>query len=226
MNTSQVHCVEKMDSCERTWLDDIEISVVSHVVMSALPPFKVFDLGYLILMQFLDHRNLWFSLQTIPPQILYVNQAWQNTWSYTQQEAVGRTLTELLHGDSTSPESLRRMNEAFHTYHSAHLSVIHYDKHGDPWLDNFRVCPVFDEHGRPSGHFVGVSTAVPLKVQADPTPSDSMAACEPSRWLQPDLLDMLDEELNGTIESQSPISIPYSCRYSLSRKGIHALAMP
>lgn len=37
-----VDCIEKTDSCERTWLDDIEISSVSHVVMSAFPPFKVF----------------------------------------------------------------------------------------------------------------------------------------------------------------------------------------
>lgn len=93
------------------------------------------------------------------------------------------------------------MDEALRCYHSAHLSLIHYNKHGEPWLDQFRLCPVYDEHGRPSGHFVGISTAIPLRpeITSPLCPPGEDLSCEPSRWLQPDLLDMLDEELNGTI---------------------------
>jgi hypothetical protein len=117
-----------------------------------------------------------------------------------QHEAIGHTLGELLHGDQTSPEALRRIDEAFHFYLSAHLAIVHYDKDGNPFLDQFRVCPVFDEQGRPSGHFVGISSAVQLQslLEAPYTlPCADFASCEPSRWLQPDLLELLDEQLGG-----------------------------
>ncbi len=114
-------------------------------------------------------------------------------------------MSELLHGDDTCPEAIRRMDEALNAYHSAHITVVHYDSLGEPQLDQFRVCPVYDELGRPSGHFVGFSAALP-------SPRRALLPCsefaEPSRWLQPDLLDTLDDELNGdaprTCDTHSP----------------------
>ena len=89
------------------------------------------------------------------------------------------------------------MNEAFRAYHSAHLALVHYDRRGEPWLDQFRICPVYDEHGRPSGHFVGVSAAAPVRATLGALSAPPCAGGAPSRWMQPELLGMLDEQLNG-----------------------------
>jgi PAS domain S-box-containing protein len=80
-------------------------------------------------------------------KIEWVNEAFSKITGYAFQEAIGRTMTELLHGEKTDPHTVQLMNEKLKKQQPFGCELIKYTKSGQPFWVEIEVQPLFDSNG-------------------------------------------------------------------------------
>ncbi|MBN8503768.1 MAG: PAS-domain containing protein [Burkholderiales bacterium] len=87
-------------------------------------------------------------------RIDWVNPGFETISGYSAQEALGRTLEELLHGPQTDEAELRRLGEALDAGQSFHGELLNRRKSGAMYWLEVEVQPLLDATGAQSGHIV------------------------------------------------------------------------
>lgn len=106
-----------------------------------------------------DARPVVVSEIRHPFRIVAVNVAWEGLCCYTAEEAIGRTLGELLHGPETDAKALSNMMEEVMTgggesgYESSAV-VTNYTKYGRSFQNRVKVGCILE--GGKATHYVGV----------------------------------------------------------------------
>jgi PAS domain S-box-containing protein len=80
------------------------------------------------------------------PVIQYVNEAFTQMTGYTPEDVIGKN-PRILQGPGSNQEDLRILGEKLRRWESAEITVLNYNKVGEPFWVNFAVSPLSDENG-------------------------------------------------------------------------------
>ena len=84
-------------------------------------------------------------------RIEWVNKAFETLTEYSSEEAVGKTASELMHGENTSDTSIREMNRALANKKSFSGEIYNYSKTGKGFWLSVSVTPIKDKDNQLEG---------------------------------------------------------------------------
>ena len=76
-------------------------------------------------------------------KIIHVNDKWCQVTGYTREEALGKQW-KFLHGPMTKRSSICDINAKVHSGLCFEDNIINYNRYGEPYLNHFKVVPVYD----------------------------------------------------------------------------------
>lgn len=86
-------------------------------------------------------------------QIQWVNEAFTKVTGYTEEEARGKNPGDLLQGEGTDPDAVKRLSEKFGTGEAYSEEILNYTKDGEPYWIKMDVKPMRNEHGEIERYF-------------------------------------------------------------------------
>ena len=102
-----------------------------------------------------DDRAIVITEATVPFKIVRVNEAWEGLCGYTQDEAKGHTLGDLLQGPETDVGAATALVDQLMHGNEAGSVLTNYAKDGRKFQNRIRVGPLRNQHDKVT-HFVGV----------------------------------------------------------------------
>mmetsp|Transcript_8588 Transcript_8588/g.18494 ORF Transcript_8588/g.18494 Transcript_8588/m.18494 type:complete len:366 (+) Transcript_8588:150-1247(+) len=103
-----------------------------------------------------DDRAVVITEAAVPFKIVRVNEAWEGLCGYTQDEAKGHTLGDLLQGPETDVGAATALvDKLLHNMHDVGAVLTNYTKDGRKFQNRLRVGTLKNQHDKVT-HFVGV----------------------------------------------------------------------
>jgi diguanylate cyclase (GGDEF)-like protein/PAS domain S-box-containing protein len=96
----------------------------------------------------------------------WVNPAFTTMTCYSENEIIGRTPGSVLRGPDTDPAVSKYMRECIEDQIGFDVEVLNYKKSGQPFWQNIKADPIFDENGK-LRHFMAVQTDISEKKKWD-----------------------------------------------------------
>lgn len=93
-----------------------------------------------------------FVILTDPAgRIVWVNSAFERRTGYTLNEVIGQSISNLLQGPGTDPETAARMRDAVRAGEGVQVQIVNYDRQGTPYWVEIDVQPTRDSAGSITG---------------------------------------------------------------------------
>lgn len=92
-------------------------------------------------------------ITTLERKIEWVNDAFTIVTGYTAEEALGRNIEDLLHGDLTSPVLKEYINEQIQLKESFECEIIKYNKRGEPFWVEIKGQTLLNKQGEVTHYF-------------------------------------------------------------------------
>ena len=120
-----------------------------------------------------DHseRAIVITTATAPFKVVHVNRTWEGLCEYSQQEALGKPIGELLQGPESQRQAARHMvSEVLRTPEQEHeLHIVNYTKTGRKFYNHLQVGPLYSENSSKDKtqveYLVGILTEETVPVQ-------------------------------------------------------------
>nr|AML77093.1 putative LOV domain-containing protein [Polystichum acrostichoides] len=111
--------------------------------------------------------------------IVYASDGFLQMTGYTAEEVLGRNC-RFLQGPATSRRTIIEIRDAIREEKSCQVSILNYNKQGEPFWNLFHMAPVYSKEDGRVVHFVGVQTPIMSTSDHDYLPSGTECFCIPS----------------------------------------------
>ncbi|EKX50013.1 hypothetical protein GUITHDRAFT_47870, partial [Guillardia theta CCMP2712] len=89
-----------------------------------------------------------------PFRIVHVNPSWMSLCGFTEEEAVGKTLS-IIQGPATDFDAIQELEKNVNSCRYAATILLNYKKGGEPFVNFLQTIPLVNEDGAIT-HFLGI----------------------------------------------------------------------
>ena len=98
-------------------------------------------------------------------RIEWVNEGFTKITGYTLEEVLGKKPKDFLQGEKSQVETLKKLSDALWKKEAVDLTLINYNKRGEPYFNALQITPVFDEDGNHI-HFIALQRDISSEINA------------------------------------------------------------